>query len=209
MSIPTPPLEPLPVENIAANDAFTPLGRISGVLHDLRYASTNNFAGRNLYGALDCAWLRTEAALGLQAAAQWLVTQQAPWRLLILDALRPQRIQDAIWQDVAGTPAQAYFAEPRRGSIHSWGLAVDLTLVDAQGQEADMGSGFDEMNELSHPALHNKLLASGRLQPTHVQRRELLRLAMSQGGFHGIPNEWWHFDHGDRDHVRRSLPRVY
>lgn len=197
------------VEDIAASPDFRHLRTLHGVPHDLRYAGTNNFANRNLYGRMDCAWLRREAAGGLEAAAAWLQTQRPGWHILVLDALRPQRVQEAIWVDVAGTPMQEYFANPERGSIHSYGMAVDVTLLRPDGRETDMGAGFDEMSTRSHPALHDEHLKSGVLTPAHVAERECLRRAMAQGGFSGIPNEWWHFDHGDRDHVRRELPRVY
>ncbi len=197
------------VEDIAASADFCHLSTLAEVSHDLRYVGSHNFAGRSLYGRLDCAWLRREAAAGLQAAAAWLHAQRPGWRILVLDALRPQRVQEAIWVDVAGTAAQEYFANPERGSIHSWGMAVDVTLLDAQGVEADMGSGFDEMSEASHPALHAQHLASGLLSAQHVVHRDCLLHAMQHGGYAGIPNEWWHFDHGDRVRVRRDLPRVY
>lgn len=198
----------LPVEALPGHPDFVRLAGIAGVEVDLRYAGTNNFAGRKLYGAMDCAWLRREAAAGLAASAAWLARRSSGWTLRVLDALRPQRVQEAIWVDVVGTPQQLYFANPARGSIHSFGMAVDVTLVDAAGREADMGSGFDEMDLASHPALHEQLLASGRLTPAQVQRRQLLHDAMAAGGFAGIPTEWWHFDHGDRERVRRELPRV-
>ena len=197
------------VEDIVASAHFCHLSTLQGVPHDLRYVGSNNFAGRSLYGRLDCAWLRQEAAHGLLAAAQWLHQQRPGWRILVLDALRPQRVQEAIWVDVAGTPSQEYFANPERGSIHSYGMAVDVTLLDAQGAEVDMGSGFDEMSTRSHPSLHAAHLANGVLSPQQVAQRDLLLQAMQQGGFQGIPNEWWHFDHGDRDRVRRTLPRIY
>ena len=197
------------VEDIATTAEFRHLRSLEGVPYDLRYVGSNNFAGRSLYGTLDCAWLRSEAAEGLEAAAAWLQAQRPGWRVLVLDALRPQRVQEAIWVDVAGTPAQEYFANPERGSIHSYGMAADVTLLAPDGSEADMGSGFDEMTLASHPALHEVHLASGVLTPAQVAEREWLRLAMAHGGFAGIPNEWWHFDHGDRDRVRRELPRIY
>jgi D-alanyl-D-alanine dipeptidase len=71
-----------------------------------------------------------------------------------------------------------------------------------------MGSGFDEMSERSHPALHAEHLALGVLSAEQVARRGWLAAAMRHGGFEGIATEWWHFDHGDREHVRRHLPRV-
>jgi zinc D-Ala-D-Ala dipeptidase len=196
------------VEDIANNPAFCRLRNLPEVAFDLRYVGTHNFAGRSLYGELDCAWLRLEAANGLKQAAAWLLQHHPDWRLLVLDALRPQRVQEAIWRDVVGTPMAAYFADPARGSIHSYGMAVDVTLINAQGVEADMGTAFDEMTRLSHPALHAEHLARGALQPAQVQMRECLAAAMAHGGFAGIPSEWWHFDHGDRQQVRRELPRI-
>ena len=197
------------VEDIAADRRFVRLTALHDVPHDLRYAGTNNFAGRDLYGSLDCAWLREEAAAGLRAAAGWLATRRPGWRILVLDALRPHRVQESIWRDVVGTAMAPYFADPAIGSIHSHGMAVDVTLIDAQGREADMGSGFDEMNESSHPALHDAHLARGVLNAAHVAERRWLHDAMAHGGFGGIDTEWWHFDHGDRRHVRATVPRVY
>ena len=199
----------LRVEEIAQRPEFRRLATLRGVEIDLRYACTDNFAGVNLYGTMDCAWLRAEAAAGLEAAGDWLAGQRPGWRLRVLDALRPQRVQEAIWNDIVGTPMEHYFANPQRGSIHSFGMAVDVTLLDPDGAEADMGSGFDEMAPASHPALHVEHLASGVLNAAQVARRDCLRLAMEHGGFHGIASEWWHFDHGDRDTVRREMPRVY
>ena len=203
------------VEHLAAHPGFTHLSTLddtparAGVVVDLRYVGSHNFAGRSLYGRLDCAWLRDEAAQGLLAAAAWLRERRPGWRILVLDALRPQRVQEAIWVEVAGTPAQEYFANPESGSIHSFGMAVDVTLLAPDGSEADMGSGFDEMSPLSHPELHAQHLASGALSAAHVAERACLLSAMQHGGFAGIDHEWWHFDHGDRERVRRALPRVY
>ncbi len=195
-------------EDIASHPDFRSLASLRGVAHELRYASSNNFAGRMLYQGIDCAWLRREAADGLEAAARWLTQERPVHTLLVLDALRPQRVQRAIWADVAGTPDELYFANPEPGSIHSYGMAVDVTLLDAQGRECDMGSAFDEMSEVSHPEFHARHLASGALSAAHIAQRELLRRAMEQGGFRGISTEWWHFDFGERRLVRRDCPRV-
>jgi D-alanyl-D-alanine dipeptidase len=117
-------------------------------------------------------------------------------------------VQEAIWADVKSTPSEHYFADPARGSIHSFGMAVDVTLIDARGRELDMGSGFDEMSAKSHPALETQQLAAGAITREQIASRECLRGAMSAGGFAGIPTEWWHFNHGDPAAIRRDFPRV-
>jgi len=196
------------IEDIASHPAFVALERVAGIRFDLRYAGTNNFDGRVLYRGIDCAWLRIEAARGLEAAAAWLAAHHPGLTLLVLDALRPQRVQEAIWADVKGTPAARYFADPARGSIHSFGLAVDVTLIDPHARELDMGSGFDEMSVKSHPALEAEQLAAGAITHAHIAARETLRGAMTAGGFAGIPTEWWHFNHGDPATIRRDFARV-
>ena len=196
------------VEDIAAHAEFRRLDAIAGIAHDLRYATADNFDGRVLYDGFDCAWVRVEAAAGLEASAAWLARTHPAYRIVVLDALRPQRVQEAIWRDVAGTPAALYFANPDRGSIHSFGMAVDVTLRDATGREVDMGSGFDEMTLASHPSLEAEQLAAGVITPAHIAARQMLRGAMAAGGFAGIPTEWWHFNHGDPATIRRAFSRV-
>jgi zinc D-Ala-D-Ala dipeptidase len=196
-------------EEIFQHPDFRRLDSIEGVNHDLRYATPHNFSGRVLYQGMDCAWLRREAAEGLELAAVWLAAHRPGYRLLVLDALRPQRVQEAIWAQAEGTAMETYFANPAVGSIHSFGMAVDVTLVDPQGDECDMGAGFDEMTLRSHPALNAENLALGVLNAEHLVERGWLHAAMSHGGFRGIGTEWWHFDFGDREDVRRRCARVY
>jgi len=203
------PVPSIRCEDVPEHPDFRALSTLVGIDIDLRYARSDNFAGRVLYrNGMDCAWLRREAAAGLDAAAAWLAAARPRWRLRVLDALRPQRVQEAIWAEVGHTPLAEYFANPAHGSVHSFGMAVDVTLLDAQGAEADMGSGFDEMSRLSHPALEAEHLALGTLRAEQLAHRGWLRAAMRRGGFHTITTEWWHFDHGDRSHVRSRLPRV-
>jgi zinc D-Ala-D-Ala dipeptidase len=203
------PIAPIRCEDIAHHTDYVRLQSIADIAVDLRYASSNNFLGRDIYGGLDCAWLRKEAAQGIAQAAAWLAAHHPSWQLCILDALRPQRIQQALWDALAGTPLQMYLAAPERGSIHSFGMAVDVTLLDRTcSAELDMGTGFDEMDEASHPEFEDKHLRSGRLTAAQLNHRLALREAMKLAGFEGIDTEWWHFDFGDRTHVRAKLPRV-
>jgi len=195
-------------EDIAASAAFRHLASIAGIAVDLRYAGPNNFVGRDLYSPFDCAWLHVEAAAALEKAVAWLAAQAPGHTLLVLDALRPQRVQQQLWDALAGTGLQMYLANPARGSIHSYGMALDLTILDPHGRELDMGTGFDDMTDLSHPALEDGFIAAGQLSEQQVNNRRLLRGAMFDAGFVGINTEWWHFDCGDRDRVRSSFQRV-
>lgn len=195
-------------EELPGHPDFASLLALPGLDIDLRYASPDNFVGRDVYGGLDCAWLRREAADALARAAAWLAEHRPGWRLRVLDALRPQRVQEQLWAELQGTPLTMYLAHPERGSLHSFGMAVDLTLLDPAGREADMGSGFDEMALRSHPDHEAEHLALGLLTPAQLTERGWLRAAMRAAGFQPIATEWWHFDYGDREAVRRDLPRV-
>lgn len=202
------PFAILASEDIAASPEFRHLTAIAGIQVDLRYAGPNNFVGRDLYSPYDCAWLHVEAAAALEKAVAWLAARAPGHTILVLDALRPQRVQQQLWDALAGTGLQMYLANPARGSIHSYGMALDVTILDPQGAELDMGTGFDDMTELSHPALEEGFVAAGQLTHAQVGNRQLLRDAMFGAGFIGINTEWWHFDCGDRERVRASFRRV-
>ena len=195
-------------EDIAGSPEFRHLTSIDGIAIDLRYATPNNFVGRDLYSPFDCAWLHRDAAAALEKVVAWLKQGRPGYTALVLDALRPQRVQQQLWDALAGTGLQMYLANPARGSIHSYGMALDITLLDEQGRELDMGTGFDDMTDLSHPALEEGFLAAGKLSEEQVANRRLLRDAMLGAGFFGINTEWWHFDCGDRELVRATYRRV-
>jgi D-alanyl-D-alanine dipeptidase len=199
---------PIRSEAVAQHAEFRHLSDIAGIAVELRYATPDNFVGRDLYTPLDCAWLHRDAAAALQRAASWLAARRPDLTLLVLDALRPQRVQEQLWAALQGTDLLGYIAEPGRGSVHSFGMAVDVTLRDADGRELDMGTGFDDLSLCSHPALEPQLLARGEITPQHVAHRQLLRDAMAHAGWAGIASEWWHFDCGDRELVRRDYTRV-
>lgn len=195
-------------EDIAGHPEFRHLSTIAGIAVDLRYATPNNFVGRDLYSPYDCAWLHRDAAFALERVVAWLKDKRPDCTPLVLDALRPQRVQQQLWDALAGTDLQMYLANPQRGSIHSFGMALDITILDDAGRELDMGTGFDDMTELSHPALEARFLARGELTAAQIASRQLLRDAMFQAGFVGINTEWWHFDCGDRNLVRQTFRRV-
>ena len=196
------------ISDIAACPDFRHLSSIDGIAIDLRYATADNFVGRDLYSPHDCAWLHRDAAAGLEQVVAWLAVARPGYTALVLDALRPQRVQQQLWDALAGTGLQSYLADPARGSIHSFGMALDITLLDDTGREVDMGTGFDDLTERSQPGLEAVMLARGELSQAHVDNRQLLRDAMAHAGFAGIRSEWWHYDFGDRDVVRTTYKRV-
>jgi D-alanyl-D-alanine dipeptidase len=207
VSLPAAPAA-IACEDIAGDPDFRRLSTIAGIAVDLRYATPHNFTGRDLYSPFDCAWLHRDAAAALERVVAWLAAHRHDATPLVLDALRPQRVQQQLWDALAGTGLRMYLADPARGSIHSYGMALDLTLRGPDGRELDMGTPFDDMTDLSHPALEAQFAAGGRLGAEQLANRRLLRAAMAQAGFAGIATEWWHFDCGDRERVRAHYRRV-
>lgn len=197
----------VPIQEVPGHPAFRALREVPGIRTDLRYAGPNNFVGADLYSPFDCAWIHRDGAERLEAAAAWLAAQGMGIELVVLDALRPQRVQQRLWESLP-PELRIYLADPAIGSIHSFGMAVDVTLADATGRELDMGTPFDDLTERSHPVLEEQFLASGGLGAVQVANRRLLRAAMEQAGWRGIRREWWHFDGADRDMIRARYLRV-
>src|SRR6185369_5892713 len=104
----------------------------------LAYATAENITGKPIYRQAAC-YLHENAAAKLRVAIQ--LAAPLGLRFKIFDAYRPGEAQWKLWE---AFPSEEFVANPRRGSPHSRGVAVDLTLIDAGGKELDMGSGFDE-----------------------------------------------------------------
>ena len=198
----------LSIESVPGHAEFRALDSIAGIRVDLRYASQDNFVRADMYSPFDCAWLHRDGAAALERAVAALALRAPDLSLLVLDALRPQRVQERMWRALEGTGLTEYLAPPDRGSIHSFGMAVDVTLADRDGREIDMGTPFDDLTEKSHPVLEDRFLARGELTRIQVDNRRLLRWVMNQAGWQGITREWWHFDAGDRVLIRASFARV-
>jgi zinc D-Ala-D-Ala dipeptidase len=198
----------LSIESVPAHRDFRALHDIAGVRVDLRYASKDNFVGADMYSPFDCAWLHRDGARALERAVAALAAREPALSLLVLDALRPQRVQERMWHALEGTGLTEYLAPPERGSIHSFGMAVDVSLADREGRELDMGTPFDDLTPKSHPVLEDDFLARGELTRVQVDNRRLQRAVMSEAGWQGITREWWHFDAGDRVAIRASFARV-
>lgn len=152
------------------------------IVIDLRYATTNNFVETKMYDCARC-FLRPEVAAGILEIHQTL--QQQGYGLKLFDCYRPRPIQWALWEKV---PDPRYVSDPRKGSMHNRGAAVDLTIVDSTGQELEMGTGFDFFGK---EAYHDYTGHSDTIQ----QNRDLLKSTMEQFGFSAIRTEWWHYSY--------------
>jgi D-alanyl-D-alanine dipeptidase len=175
---------------------------------DLRYASTNNFVGVDMYGVFNRAFLHRISAEMLARAADRLTTLRPGCRFLIFDALRPRSIQRVLWNHVVGTDGEKYIGNPERGSMHNFGFAVDLTVLDENGLALDMGADFDDFREIAQPQLEQRFRSEGLLSDTHLEHRRLLREAMEDAGFTQLKHEWWHFDALPREEVRAKYTIV-
>ncbi|MDE2227539.1 MAG: D-alanyl-D-alanine dipeptidase [Alphaproteobacteria bacterium] len=150
------------------------------VVLDIAYATAANFTGKPVYTRPGC-YLHEDAAAALRRAAD--LARPLGLRLKVFDAFRPSEAQWVLWNF---RPDPEFLADPRKGSPHSRGVAVDLTLIDAHGRELDMGTGFDAFTPLSH---HGSTAI-----PEAAQRNRFLLLGlMSAAGWDFYRNEWWHY----------------
>ena len=175
------------------------------IVVDLKYAKADNFMGIDIYGDLTRAYLRPEAAWKLARANEILRERHPNLRILVGDALRPRSVQQKMWQLVAGTPMQPYVANPRWGSMHNYGAAVDVTLYDVETEKRlDMGTPLDHFGPLAQPKLEDRFLKEGKLNREQVENRRTLRSAMKEAGWHPLNIEWWHFNAFSKDYIRRN-----
>ena len=199
---------PAGMARLAHDRDYSDVTDIPNVHVDLRYASENNFLGQNLYGDFHRCFLHRVAAEKFRQAAHDLQQAKPGWKLLVFDCLRPRSLQEKLFAAVKGTPRQPYVANPRTGSIHNYGLAIDLSLEDEKGQEVDMGTKFDDFTPLAQPAVERENLASGKLTHEQVEHRLLLRKIMTGAGFLQLPIEWWHYDALPKTDVRKNFKIV-
>ena len=152
---------------------------------DMRYATSNNFTGRVLYDAAR-AFLAAPAAQAVVRASK--AAQADGFGLTIHDAYRPWRITKKLWDATPVGPKKEYVANPKRGSKHNRGCAVDLTLHDLQtGKLVEMPTEFDDFSEKAHRDYMGASAAA-------ISNRARLARYLEAEGFVGLSNEWWHFD---------------
>jgi D-alanyl-D-alanine dipeptidase len=168
------------VSNASNPSEWVLMDTLKNVITDIRYATSNNFTKKVIYPCGAC-YLRPEAAQSLMKVSDYL--EKKGYKLKLFDCYRPSHAQQKLWDIV---PDARYVTPPHKGSMHSRGLAIDLTLTDMNGKDLDMGTAYDYFGEEAHITYtkHSKIV---------LENRTLLKSAMEAEGFKSIRTEWWHF----------------
>ena len=164
------------------DNAFVNLKNYSNdFVFDMKYATADNFLKEQVYPCDEC-FLRVKTIKALLHANQAFIAKG--YRIKLYDCYRPLAIQKKMWKIV---PNPTYVANPKKGSIHNKGGAVDITLVDSLGVELNMGTGFDFFGP---EAGHNYTDLSAEI----LANRQLLKSIMLQYNFKSFDSEWWHYN---------------
>lgn len=190
-------LECLGYVNIAEAD--------STIAIDLMYTRADNFTGRVLYDDLRRAYLHPDALHGLLQAQRELKKRHPAYRLIVYDAARPMSVQQKMWNVVKGTSKYIYVSNPARGGgLHNYGLAVDVSILDATGAPLPMGTEVDHLGPEAHITHEARLVQSGKMTAAEQANRQLLRTVMRAAGFRALPSEWWHFNWCSRQEAKQK-----
>lgn len=154
---------------------------------DIKYATDDNFLQQSVYDCAEC-YLREATAKALADAQSEFM--KMGYRIKVFDCYRPLSVQEKMWKIMPGTH---YVANPAKGSKHNKGAAVDLTLVDASGEELDMGTPYDFFGKEAHHTYTN-------LPKEVLKNRELLKSVMDKHNFRSIYSEWWHYEYRPERH---------
>ncbi len=162
---------------------------------DIRYATADNFVGHRLYPVARCL-LRRPVAERLARAASHL--RERGYRIRLYDCYRPLSVQRELWR---ARPQRGFVADPRPGSNHNRGAAVDLSLVDLAGREVEMPTPYDAFDRRARAD------AVAGVSPAAIRHRTVLRSAMEEAGFRVNRAEWWHFHSADaRSYALLDVP---
>lgn len=168
---------------LAQQNDFVLLRSLSNdFVFDMKYATPDNFLKQAVYDCGEC-YLRKSTAKALVKANEEF--KSLGYRIKLFDCYRPLSVQKKMWKILPGTH---YVANPAKGSKHNRGAAVDLTLVDAQGKELDMGTSFDFFGKKAHHTCTT-------LPKKVLENRKLLKDVLNKYNFKSIFSEWWHYEY--------------
>lgn len=198
-AIPLPPAKSRLAQRMDSMGLLNIAGADPRIAVCMMYTRTDNFTGQVLYKDLHEAYLHPDAMQSLTLAQDTLERLYPGYRLVVYDAARPMSVQQTMWDKVMGTSKQPYVSNPAQGGgLHNYGLAVDVGLLDRQGQPLPMGTQVDYLGPEAHIGQEDLLVEQGVLTPQERDNRRLLRRVMCIGGFSPLPSEWWHFNRCNR-----------
>ena len=167
----------------------------------------NNFFRKNMYNGLNKAYLRKEVALKLSSAQKHLKSQFPEHSLLVMDATRPRSVSRLMYNKMKGTKFEKFVADPKKGSMHNYGVAVDVTIVDKNGKKIDMGFTPFYKSDLAIYWNYAQFKTFG-LNKTQKQNRKLLSNVMKKAGFIPLSYEWWHFNGVSKSFARKIYQMI-
>ncbi len=183
----------------------------SSIKVELKYSTTDNFMHRDLYGNFNKAYLQKDVAEKLVKAQHYLKKNNPDYSLIIYDAARPLIVQQWMWDSVQvpDNVRYKYLSNPKYGSLHNYGAAVDVSIInDSTGKALDMATPFDCFCKLAYPYFEKRFLKNGKLSKKAYENRMLLRTVMHKAGFSGITTEWWHFNSCSRKEAQKRYPLI-
>ena len=160
-----------------------------------------NFFREDFYDGLQKAYLQKEVAQKLSSAQKLLKLNFPEYSLLVMDAAHPRHVSRLMYEKMKGTKFEKFVANPDKGSMHNFGIAVDITIVDANGKEIDMAFTPFYRGDLSIYWNYARFNIFG-LSKAQKQNRRLLSDIMQKAGFIPLNYEWWHFDGIPKDEAR-------
>jgi len=196
---------PNPTEQRFINSGLVELSSINPTIKvDLVNSNPEkNFFRENYYQSLQKAYLRKVVAIKLSNAQKILKIKYPSYSLQILDAARPRSVSKAMYKKMKGTKFEKYVANPTKGSMHNYGIAVDITIVDKDGQELDMGPSPFKKNTAEIYWQIAKIKMGIELSTEQKNNRKLLSQIMKKAGFLPLSYEWWHFNGMSKKKARR------
>ncbi|MFH0783039.1 MAG: M15 family metallopeptidase, partial [Pseudomonadota bacterium] len=162
-----------------------------------------NFFRENYYSGLSKAYLQKSVALKLAEAQKNLKNNHPSYSLQILDAARPRTVSKAMYDKMKGTKFEKFVANPTKGSMHNYGIAVDITIVNGEGKELDMGISPFRKSTVGLYWEYAMIKIGKKLSKEQKQNRELLSETMKKAGFLPLSFEWWHFDGMEKEIARK------
>ncbi len=162
-----------------------------------------NYFRINFYTNLTKAYLQKEVAEKLSKAQKILQSNKVNYSLLILDAARPRSVSRQMYDKMKGTKFEKYVANPNKGSMHNYGIAVDITVVDEAGKELDMGFSPFRKSTIEIYWLYVIQKLGFKLTNKQKNNRKLLSDTMVKAGFIPLSYEWWHFNGTPKADARR------